>query len=383
MYRHVLSPPGARPQPKTLGVTGCANCLLLTPCGGHPDPVIYNVGCANYAKKGRAVDTDDMDPKFPQKFWHLWDDVGGLRDYTVEKLLPLRPAGLPRYVPMLQGPHLRPSRLLNIKAVALPLFHVVGRKTDASYGAKFADAAGLRHAYSLRKDARILLVGVDHDAPLETLWAELDQPGVCESIARLGLEVTVPNYSFFTDVPRFQILRNFKRILLTAERLSQAEVRVSLHINAITTGDWARFRSFLQEHSEVSSITLEFQTGARIDKAFGDGTFDELVRLVNRLSRPLHCILVGAGRYYRSAHQRLKNFTIIDSVPFMHAQARKFLLKTSSGRFTWRSIRTNKNAPLHSLFETTLRNYEKKLSADGRELAGHQPADPKQHLLLC
>ena len=349
-------------QPKTMGLTGCTNCIVFEHCGGHPKPVIYQAGCANFAATTKPKDTDDMNPHFEEQFWKLWNDVEGLHDYKVGKLRPINPAGLPRYIPVLQGRHLRPTQPLDQPVIALPLFHVVGRRKDGSYGPKFSSAAALRVAYKLRKDTRVLLIGVDHDPPLETFWAKHSTNGVCRSLARLGLEITVPNFSFFTCVPRFQILRNRKRILLTAARLSEAGVRVSPHLNANTPGDWAFWLKFLEQHPEVATVTMEFQTGARRDKAFGDEAFNSLASTVKALRRPIHCLLVGAARYYKAACDHLPAFTVIDSVPFMYAQKRHVLVKTAASQYVLRPVQTQKLASLQALFESTLQHYEAMLS---------------------
>jgi hypothetical protein len=302
-----------------MGLTGCTNCIVFEHCGGHPKPVIYQAGCANFAATTKPKDTDDMSPHFEEQFWKLWNDVEGLHDYKVGKLRPINPAGLPRYIPVLQGGHLRP-------------------------------------------DARVLLIGVAHDPPLETFWAKHSTNGVCRSLARLGLESTVPNFSFFTCVPRFQILRNRKRILLTAARLSEAGVRVSPHLNANTPGDWAFWLKFLEQHPEVATVTMEFQTGARRDKAFGDEAFNSLASTVKTLGRPIHCLLVGAARYYKAACDHLSAFTVIDSVPFMYAQKRHVLVKTAASQYVLRPVQTQKLASLQALFESTLQHYEAMLS---------------------
>ena len=111
----------------------------------------------------------------------------------------------------------------------------------------------LRSGYKLRQDTRILLTGVDVDGPLETFWAEHRVSDVCKALTELDvIGVTIPNYSFFTDGPRFQILRNRKRILLVAERLSAAGVPVSLHIHGNTPRDWDFWLNFLKDsHSRA------------------------------------------------------------------------------------------------------------------------------------
>ncbi|MFO1514942.1 MAG: DUF4417 domain-containing protein [Verrucomicrobiota bacterium] len=345
---------------KTMGMNGCRNCRIYAQCGGHHLPVIFQTGCANYVGS-EPTDTDDMNPHFAERFWQLWEDVDGLYDYSVGPLRSMSAAGLPRYIPQLQGRSLHPSRPLQLKVVALRLFQVIGLRRGG-YGVKYKTAAELRAAYRLAPDTRVILVGVDKDRPLERFWQHHGSQ-VCEAIAGLNLEVTIPNYSFFTCVPSFQILRNRKRILLVAERLSKAGVRVALHLNAITEADWAFWVDFLREHTEVATVALEFQTGPLANHARGQQAFDELDNLLDRVGRPLHVLLVGAARFYLQARERRWNFTIIDSEPYMFAQHRRLLEKGKSGNFALRLVPTSAGAPVYHLFEANLRSYEKSLTA--------------------
>lgn len=369
------------PALKTWGMNGCVNCRLFQECGGHHAPIIYETGCANFAGSN-PTDTDDMNPHFPERFWQLWRDVDGLYDYSVDSLRSINPTGLPRYIPQLQGRNLNPSRPLASAAVALHLFQVVSHRPNG-YGVKFKTAAELRAAYGLAPDTRVILVGVDVDAPLERFWQHHRTQAVCAALARLGLEVTIPNYSFFTCVPRFQILRNRKRILLVAERLSQAGVRVALHLNAITPADWAFWLAFLREHTEVSTVALEFQTGPLANHATGQQAMDDLDNLIDRVGRPLHILLIGAARFSHQARKRRWNFTVIDSVPFMYSQKRQLLSKARSGSFDLRQYPTQNGAPLHQLFEANLTAYEQMLK-DGIDTPRELPTEhPNQVPLLC
>lgn len=372
---------GAATRPKrTFGMNGCSNCLLLKQCGGHPLPMIRDLGCVNYANRETPVDTDDMNPLFPERFWELWEDVGGLTDYRIGPLRTLSSAGLPSYMAKFQNRHLKRSRLLDAPVVALRLFDVVRKHKDGTYGAKYATASELRRAYKLRQDTAILLVGVDLDAPIENFWEAHRLPGVLESIRDLGvIGVTVPNFSYFTCVPRFQIMRNWKRILLSAERLSAAGIHVAPHLNANTPGDWEAAYEFLRDHPEVSVVTMEFQTGTRANGEVGQEAFNELVRLQSRLGRALHPLLVGAARFYLEAKKHFATFTVIDSQPFMQAISRQVLTVDVEGRHVWTERPTPEGAPLDDLIETNMLLYPDKLNSGCQDAATVVPAvDPRQ-----
>lgn len=366
---------------RTFGMNGCVNCLLFEHCGGHPLPLIRQLGCVNYALGHTVVDTDDMTPHLPERFWQLWNDVGGLFDYSTGPLKPLKAAGLPRYLPLLQHRHLRRSQPFPAPVVALRLFDVVRRRRTGRYGPAFSTAAELRAAYNLRPDAQVLLVGVDPDPPLESFWAEHRIQHIGESLAQLDLlGVTVPNFSFFTCVPRFQIMRNRKRILLSAERLSAAGVPVAVHLNAYTKGDWDFWLGYLRDHPECETVALEFQTGYRTDEE-GQAAFESLVSLRNQLGRRIHPILVGCGRFYKDASKEFASFTVIDSQPFMQTIARQVLRPSENGRFVWQHSPTLANETLGGLFDHNVRCYETKFLTEVDNEMLEQSEDSNQQEL--
>jgi hypothetical protein len=361
-----------------MGMTGCRNCYVFQDCGGDELPIIRELGCANYSKKSGLVDSGDMNPAQEGKFWKFWDDVDGLRDYSTASLLAVDSTGLPTYIPLLQHPYAKHGRLLDARVVAIRLFEVLGRRKGGGYGPKYGSGSELRAAYSLRPGTDIILVGVDEDAPLEQFWAEHGVSGACESLVKLGLlGVTVPNYSFFTCVSRFQILRNRKRLLLAAERLSTAGVRVAPHLNANNESDWKFWKGFLLEHTEVNVVTVEFQTGARADEKFGRWTFDQLLALQDSVARPLRPFLIGAGRYYKEAAREFESFSVIDSRPFMFAMSRQIIFKSPLGRFILKKFPTGPGAPLHHLMEVNFRLYPAMLAAEVGECVPAEQ-DPRQ-----
>ncbi len=345
---------------RTLGQSGCPNCLVFEECGGHPLPLIHRIGCANSATSVLG-DTDDMHPNLDERFWELWKDTDGLTAHSISTLRPIQTSGLPRYIPVLQNWHLRPAKPLALDVVSIPLFEVVGRLSGGGYGARFPNGSTLRQKFGLKDDARIILCGVDHDAPIETFWAKHRLPGVLDALADLNLEVSVPNFSFFTCVTGFQILRNRKRTLLCAERLSQAGIRVSLHLNANTDPHWGFWLSLLRQHPEVTCVTVEFQTGALLDQDFGRYTFDQLVNLQNQLGRRLHFLLVGAARFYPRAVAELNSFSVLDSRPFICATKRQILTKTGNGDYGWKHYPTRQGSSLAPLFEHNLKCYKEML----------------------
>jgi hypothetical protein len=140
---------------------------------------------------------------------------------------------------------------------------------------------------------------------------------------------------------------------------------------------------FLRQHPEVATVTIEFQTGARANQQTAEEIFSSLGNLLTLLDRPLHCILVGAGRFYKEALARRWNFTVVDSAPYMRALAREVLSKDTPGRFRWKKLPTQKGAPLYGLFEASLKLYERSLRADPEKPRARMVEDRKQMPILC
>ncbi len=344
----------------------CASCPLLIPCGGHPLEIIRTIGCASFANGELPRDNNDMNPLDEDRYWRLWDDVDGLFDFSISKITPIVSLDLPVYVPLLQHRYSR-AAILSAEIVALHLHQIFRKYSDGRYIARFADAAQLRAYYRLRPDAKIILSGVAIDRRLETFWAAHRKYDVPGQLARLGITgVTAPNFSFFTDVTRYQILRNRKRILLVTERLSEAGIPVAPHLNAITDQDWDGCEEMLRDHPATAVVALEFQTGWST-LAEGRAALDRVAGLQQRLGRLIHPILVGGAKHYLDAQALFSRFTILDSRPFMEAQARRVLTANAAGGFSWTRARTDDWAPIDGLLETNLALYPAKLNQPFRQ----------------
>jgi hypothetical protein len=196
---------------------------------------------------------------------------------------------------------------------------------------------------------------VDDDRKLERFWQYHNGHDVGSALSKLDLlGVTVPNFSFFNDATRFQILRNRKRIVLTCERLSTAGVNVSPHLNALTESDWEFWADFLMAHPEITVVCKEFQTGLKASET-GLRAYRELVKLQEKIGRPLHPVLVAGGRFYREAQKDFPDrFTVLDSTAFMGALARQVLTDHGT-RQKWQKMPTAPGEPIDVHFDQNVR----------------------------
>jgi hypothetical protein len=355
-----LTPPTVGPATDHAGLLplDCESCLLFRQCGGHQLEIVRAIGCGNYA--GGTFDRQDMNPLDGQRYHRLWDDVYGLLDYSIERIEPIASADLPTYIPLLQHPYSR-RELLKVPIVALHLYQVFRKGMDGRYRCRFKDGAELRVRYRLHPDTKILLSGVAIDRRLELFWAHHRKDDVATQLARLGIAgVTVPNFSFFTDVTRYQILRNRKRIVLMTERLSAAGVNVAPHLNAITPRDWEFWYELLCDHPDTSVVTLEFQTGLAT-QSDGEAALLQVAEIQQKLGRLIHPILVGGAKHFLIAQRLFSRYTVVDSRPFMEAQARRILIGNSSASFRWQKSQTERGASIDEHFRLNLTAYPEKL----------------------
>lgn len=299
-----------------------------------------------------------MHPAEGKRLDQLWDDVGGLDldDSEVSRLLAPDLDQLPRYVTTLENGSRR-VLLFEGDYVALPLFKIL-RLVDDIYQPRFSSEQKLREAYKISDHTQIIAIGVGIDKWIERFWREHLNGTVLPRLAHMGISaVTVPNFSFFEDSTRFQHLRNRKRILLVAERLSKAGVHPIVHLNAHNKTDWKFWADFLRKHPEIKFVSKEFQTGLS-DITLGEEAVENLAKLEQEIGRPLHPLLIGGGKFYQKAQSHFGNrFTVIDSRPFRLAMARQVLCYSERGIPMGKNVPTEKGQGIDHLLHETLLHY--------------------------
>jgi hypothetical protein len=194
---------------------------------------------------------------------------------------------------------------------------------------------------------------------LERFWEYLEERQYPEKLATLGITyITAPNFSFPLDVPRPEHLVNRSRSLKCAERFTRAGLNVIPHLNAYNETDYEAWSDFLKEHSGISIVALEFQTGlSKVQKA--KWHISKLLNIQQSLGRGLHLIAVGGRRHLRLL-TGFSGISIIDSVPFIRTTKRR-RLELSDGK--WNFSRTKVQASLHSLLQYNVATYSKLVDA--------------------
>jgi hypothetical protein len=199
----------------------------------------------------------------------------------------------------------------------------------------------------LSLQSRVILLSVKDDPQLETYWKYSELRLFPEYLATLGVEhITAPNFSFANNTPRTEHLVNLARSLQCIEEFSRAGMSVIPHLNSCSERLWRFWADFLKEHSEITFVAKEFQTGAAIPR-IAQWHIEQLQMVQERIGRGLHLLAVG-GRRHIGLLLKLEQFTIIDSVPFLRTIFRRKMSRVD-GR--WAVHLTGRGVPLDGLLQ--------------------------------
>jgi hypothetical protein len=274
-------------------------------------------------------------------------EVGGL-DEPPRQVLGAQNLRLGQFVPQILHGYRRDGQLSS--SIAAINIEALFRGQKDEYRAKYSSGARLRRKFRLKRDAEILLVSVGHDQPLENFWAWRKTSSAIDQLKELNVcAVTIPNFSFFDDAPRFHTIWNRRRMIQLSEEFSSAGFVVIPHLNALSRADWDFWADYLKDQPSVSFVAKEFQTGNK-NPHFGMPAIEHLDELQQRLGRPLSPIAIGATQYLQQLAARFDRFTIVDSKAFMSTVKRRRLC-VLKGRLRQRQFSTEQNEPLDRLLE--------------------------------
>src|SRR5262249_45593412 len=194
------------------------------------------------------------------------------------------------YVPVIYHRNRR-AESLQAEAVAVPLYKLYSRETRRI---RFASRAEIVEAFRVSNDARIVFVGSGRDKPIEAWWGlSAARAEFLAALKEIGVElVTSPNYSLFTDQPRYDDLYNMKRIALAWQEILGCGLSGALHLNARTERDYERLADFVHGRPEITEVAFEFGTGAAWP---GRREFHhaQLRQFACRVGRPVSFMMIG------------------------------------------------------------------------------------------
>jgi hypothetical protein len=310
------------------------------------------------------------------QFIDRWREVGGMDAPPVANLKAPEIVDLPRYVPMIQHGYCF-DRPLNLPYAMLPTFGVFSTRRNRTYGRLSPDTS-VHSEFNLNQSCCVILISVSTDDKLETYWRYRRSRDIPSLLSRQGITaVSVPNFSYFTDAPRWHTIWNRRRMLCVAEEISKANVGIMPHLNALTTLDWEMWRDLLCQQTDLRFVVKEFQTGGAYT-GIGERMFQDLCNLQSGLGREIHPILVGGARFWSQLCANFRSFTVVDSTPFMKTVYRREIVISEQGVVQDIEHPMDKNGDLHPLWETNLARYKVALEnrlAPQRE----RPGTPRRH----
>lgn len=234
--------------------------------------------------------------------------------------------------------------------VCLPLYGVIPRYDGSK---RYTSAQAVSKAFQFRTETPVILTGTDKDKPLERWWSlGSDRLDMIRHLRDLGVDlVTTPNYSLFTDRPRWDDMHSIKRIAITHEEFLREGMSAALHVNARTERDWERWTEYILQRTEVTHVAFEFATGAGWAGRVNWHT-EQLSQLAEGVGRPLHLIVRAANRkILPGLVSAFAQTTVLDTTSFIKTVHRQRAVETTAGKIAWETSLTDPNTPVDDLLE--------------------------------
>ncbi len=312
-------------------------------CGGlHTSSGAFD--CLSYCC-GTPDKCTTVCPRHPN-FVDRVQEVSGLELLQLERVRGAPFPSLPSSVPLIYARGVR-REPFNPEFAAVSLYDLIDR-TRARI--KFESRTQLQNHFGLHHSTRIIASGTQQDPPLERWWDLSSQRrGVLEQLLAIGIEgVTAPNFSVFSDVPRWDNFHAMKRIAICCTEMLDIGLPCALHVNARSPRDWERWADFVRAREEIDAISYEFATGAAVRLWYH---LDELRHLADRVNRPLKLVVRGALYELRSLRESYAEVAMLDSTTYLRTVNRKIAEVRLDGRAYWKSAPDRPDVDLDALLE--------------------------------
>lgn len=322
---------------------GCATCPDLETCGGLQvrSPIF---DCLTFCCDNPNA-CDKVCRRNPD-YVNRVREIGSFALSTVPRSPILSVPALPTAIPMIYGKGSR-SWPAKVSTVALPLSRMFGRKDGAP---RYKSRAEVCASYCIDPGALIVLSGTDHDSPIERWWGigVEQRRSVIKSLLTIGVALTTtPNYSLFTDSPRWDDLHAMKRIALVHQEFLSEGLPAALHVNGRTETDFKRWTEYIAARPEVTHVAYEFTTGTgSVGRREQHAAW--LCELANALHRPITLLVRGGIAMLPMLATTFSHVTLIDTSSIMKAVYRQRASLTRGLR--WESAPTRIGQAVDDLF---------------------------------
>lgn len=223
-------------------------------------------------------------------------DVGGTFTFDDVKVAPALPAGLPRYIPQVDGHDLVGfDAALRWPAYGIGLRRVMSPDTLRIFP-RF-DNVTAHEALGLGPERLAVLVGYADDPLVEAWWTDRRRLIPALAAQRWDL-VLAPNFSMFGNQPRAEHLLNFRRNLLAAAELAAEGVAAVANLYWFRKEDLDRYLTWCQQTSPPA-VATNLQT-LRTDDDWQFGLAG-LTYLAANLGPTVKVVVTGASRADRIA----------------------------------------------------------------------------------
>jgi hypothetical protein len=214
-------------------------------------------------------------------------------------------------------------------------------------------------AFGLSGSSQVILSGTDKDPPIEGWWRlGRQRRDVIRRLRDIGITlVTTPNYSLFTDQPRWDDLHAMKRIALVHEEFLSEGLPAALHVNARTDTDMQRWTDYIAGRSEITHVAYEFATGpGRSSRQEAHVAW--LAGMARSVGRPLHLVVRGGLDALPTLVNAFTRVSVIETSIFIRTIKRRRAVLSAGGTLTWETALTPVGMPLDDLLAYNYRTME-------------------------
>lgn len=293
---------------------GCVRCEDREICGGINIPDLFDCWplCC-----GDLNTCDYVCPRNVEKFVEHLNEIDGFEFDAIFSRNDIEYELFPHYVPLLFNSSNRIGRIAS-DFVAIQLSQLIDFRTGQI---KFNSPAEMSEFFGYPVQANVLISGVAEDVPLENYWYARHRRNFVRNLAKLNPKlVTGPNFSSFSNAPRWDNMFNLKRIEICWKEFVDQGIPTSLHMNGRTLHDWSRWTDFIKEVPAVRSISFEFAT---ISPDRRPWYADRLVELAKSVKRDLQLVVRGGLRYLSRLNAVYADLVFIDTNAFIKSAKRQ------------------------------------------------------------
>jgi len=325
---------------------GCTNCPDGAVCGGLQ---IENApfDCLGFCC-GNPEGCDVVCRNKPEDFAQRVREVGGFSLGNVPRAPLLNAPELPPLVPTIFHGDKRHGTFNASPVVCLPLYKVISRH-DGS--ARYQAAQALADGFGIDPSVSVILTGTAVDPPLERWWSlGAGRIDAIRALKDLGIKlVTTPNFSLFTDQPRWDDMHSMKRIALVHEEFLREGLPAALHVNARTDRDWERWVEYVSGRPEITHIAFEFGTGGGwTDRE--EWHAQKLTHFAGSIGRAVHMILRGGTNVLPALKRAFPDITVLETSAFLKTVKRQRAKLNEKGLLDWTPSPTASTEMLDHLF---------------------------------